>query len=137
MKDTVEFVGHISTQYRTLDECPGQARPENGTSQIIVDRDYQPALLGLEAGGYIQVLYWFDKADRQLLRAIPPWAKNNEQRGVFSLRSPSRPNPIALSTVEIIAIEDNILTVTALDCVDGTPLLDIKPFINQIRVKVP
>ena len=127
------FVGYIKTPYLSRDECPGQARPENGTSQIVVDKQFSAAIEGLKTGGHIQVLYWFDKAERDILQTIPKWSETQENRGVFSLRSPMRPNPIALSTVEIFSIDENILTVTALDCIDGTPLLDIKPYINQLQ----
>jgi len=129
---SINYIGSIQTPFKTTDECPGQARPENGTCQIIVDEEYAPAIRGLEVGSHIQVLYWFDQADRKALQRIPKWSKTNELQGVFSTRSPARPNPVALSTVEILSIEDNVLTVTAMDCIDGTPLLDIKPYINQL-----
>jgi tRNA-Thr(GGU) m(6)t(6)A37 methyltransferase TsaA len=79
----------------------------------------------------IQILYWLDEADRSALQRIPKWSETNEKLGVFALRSPMRPNPIALSTVELLKVEGNVLTVSALDCRDGTPLLDIKPYIDQ------
>jgi len=127
------FVGHIKTPYQTTEACPRQARPENGTSQIIVDEKYASAIDGLKVGDHVQVMYWFDQSDRSLLKIVPRWSETNEERGVFSIRSPGRPNPIALSTVEIFSIDENIITVTAMDCVDGTPLLDIKPYINQLK----
>lgn len=133
MNAELNFVGSIKTPFHTPDECPGQARPENGTSRIVVDEEYVSALDGLEVGGRIQVLYWFDQADRSVLKTIPKWSETQEERGVFSTRSPHRPNPIALSTVEIFSIDKNVLTVTAMDCIDGTPLLDIKPYINQLE----
>lgn len=129
---TVNYIGTIKTPYHSTDECPGQARPENGTCQIVLDEEYAPAIDGLEVGNHIQVLYWFDQADRSALQRIPKWSETDEKRGVFSIRSPARPNPIALSTVEIFVIEGNALTVTAMDCIDGTPLLDIKPYLNQV-----
>ena len=127
------FVGHIKTPYQTTEACPGQSRPENGTSQIIVDEKYASAIDGLKVGDHVQVLYWFDQADRSILKTVPRWSETNEERGVFSIRSPRRPNPIALSTVEILSIDENIMTVTAMDCIDGTPLLDMKPYINQLK----
>jgi len=133
MTAQLNFVGHIRTTYQTTEECPGQARPQNGTSQIIVDDEYASALDDLKVGDHIQVLYWFDQADRSVLKTVPKWSKTHEERGVFSIRSPARPNPIALSTVEIFSIDENELTVTAMDCIDGTPLLDIKPYINQLE----
>jgi len=129
---SIKYIGAIKTTYQSTDECPGQARPENGTCQIMIDDGFAPAIKGLEVGGHIQVMYWLDQADRSVLRAVPKWSETDEERGVFSIRSPARPNPIALSTVEIFSIDDNVLSVTAMDCIDGTPLLDIKPYINQL-----
>lgn len=128
---TINFIGKIKTPYKTVAECPGQARTENGICLIELDPAMLPALKGLETGSRIQVLYWFDEADRTELQRIPKWSKTNEKLGVFSLRSPVRPNPIALSTIELLKIEGNMLTVSALDCRDGTPLLDIKPYIEH------
>jgi len=128
---TVNFIGKIRTSYKTVADCPGQARSQNGVSRIELDPEMLPALKGLELKSRIQVLYWFDEADRSALQRVPKWSEANEKLGVFALRSPMRPNPIALSTVELLKIDGNVLTVSALDCRDGTPLLDIKPFIKH------
>lgn len=128
---TVNFIGKIRTSYRTVAECPGQARSANGVSHIVLDPALSPALKGIENQSRIQILYWFDEADRSVLQRVPRWSETNEEVGVFALRSPMRPNPIALSTVELLKVEENVLTVSALDCRDGTPLLDIKPYIEH------
>ncbi|HJP21740.1 MAG TPA: tRNA (N6-threonylcarbamoyladenosine(37)-N6)-methyltransferase TrmO [Alphaproteobacteria bacterium] len=128
---TIRFIGEIRTSYKTVAECPGQARPNNGVSRIIVDPAMVSALKGIENNSRIQVLYWFDEADRSVLQTVPRWSETKEKLGVFALRSPMRPNPIALSTVELLKVEGNELTVSALDCRDGTPLLDIKSYIDQ------
>ncbi len=131
--ETLNYIGRIRTPYKTTSDCPGQARPENGTSRIEVDETFLPALKGIESESHLQILYWFDKADRDAMQRVPKWSKNGEEYGVFALRSPMRPNPIALSTVELMNVEGNVLTVSAMDCIDGTPLLDIKPFFNQLE----
>ena len=128
---TVNFIGKIETSYKTVADCPGQARTKNGTSRIVLDPAMVPALKGIKGKSRIQILYWFDEADRATLQKVPKWSETNEMRGVFTLRSPMRPNPIALSTVELLEVEGNVLTVSALDCRDGTPLLDIKPYIEH------
>jgi tRNA-Thr(GGU) m(6)t(6)A37 methyltransferase TsaA len=127
---TVHFIGTIRTACKTVAECPGQARPKNGVSRIVLDPEMLPALKGIEDNSRIQVLYWFDEADRFALQRVPRWSETKEKFGVFALRSPMRPNPIALSTVKLLKVEGNVLTVSALDCRDGTPLLDIKPYID-------
>ncbi|MBT6096487.1 MAG: tRNA (N6-threonylcarbamoyladenosine(37)-N6)-methyltransferase TrmO [Rhodospirillaceae bacterium] len=130
---TVNFIGKIRTPYKTTTDCPGQARPENGTARIELNEEMLPALKGIETKRHLQILYWLDKADRSILQCVPRWAENGEEYGVFSLRSPVRPNPIALSTVKLLSVEGTVLIVSALDCLDETPVLDIKPYIDQLK----
>jgi tRNA-Thr(GGU) m(6)t(6)A37 methyltransferase TsaA len=70
------------------------------------------------------VLCWFDRADRSVLRAIPPGA--TDEKGVFAIRSPDRPNPIAICMVDLLEVRDGVLKVRGLDAIDGTPVIDIK-----------
>lgn len=106
------------------------ATADSTRSVIDVDPAYLDAFLGLEEGRHIAVLYWFDRADRTQLQTTPP--KAEKKYGVFATRSPHRPNPIALSTVKILSIDGTKLTVSGLDCIDGTPLLDIKIYVPMI-----
>lgn len=76
------------------------------------------------------MLYWQDQSDRSVLTAQPPFA--DRLFGVFATRSPNRPNPIALCTCELVSIQENKLTVKGLDALDGSPLLDIKPYAPQL-----
>ncbi len=130
---TVNFIGRIRTPYKTLQDCPLQAGLGTEPCQIELDEAMVPALKGIEEEKHLQLLYWFDKADRSALQTIPRMKYTKETVGVFALRSPMRPNPIALSNVELLKVDGNILTVSALDCVDGTPLLDIKCYANQLK----
>ena len=84
------------------------------------------ALDGLSAYARIEVLYWLDASRRDLVHQCP--ASDGVARGTFSLRSPVRPNPIGTSIAQLMAIDGPIVTVRGLDCLDGTPLLDIKPY---------
>jgi tRNA (adenine37-N6)-methyltransferase len=79
---------------------------------------------------HLIVLYWLDRADRTLLRATPPG--QTEERGVFSIRSPVRPNPIGFAVVDLIRMEDTRLTVRGLDALDMTPVLDIKAYSPEL-----
>ena len=83
-------------------------------------------LSGLETVSHVVVLYWMDRARRDLVVQAP--RHYAERRGTFALRSPVRPNPIAVSVARLVRIEGNRLTVVGLDCVDDTPLLDLKPY---------
>jgi tRNA-Thr(GGU) m(6)t(6)A37 methyltransferase TsaA len=92
-----------------------------------VDAPWRPALKGIEAQARIEVLYWMHLTRRDLLVQAPR-SRGGETFGTFALRSPSRPNPIATSVVEVVGVEEGgVVLVRGLDCVDGTPLLDLKP----------
>ena len=84
------------------------------------------ALTGIESCTHILVLYWMDRARRDLVLQAP--RHYAEPRGTFALRSPVRPNPIAASVVRLVRVEGTRLSVVGLDCLDGTPLLDLKPY---------
>jgi tRNA (adenine37-N6)-methyltransferase len=92
---------------------------------IEVDPRWALALEGLSTNPRIQVLYWMHQARRDLALQTP--RRSGQTTGTFALRSPARPNPIASSVVDLIAVAGNLVTVRGLDCLDGTPLIDIKP----------
>jgi len=121
----VVFIGTIRTPFRTRDDCPRQGKPDGPLCRIELDDPWKPALKGIERFGKIEVLYWMHQARRDLILQSPK--SNGETFGTFALRSPVRPNPIATSMVELVAVEDGVLVVRGLDCVDGTPLVDLKP----------
>lgn len=119
-------IGVVNSPYKKSEDAPRQGRYSEKLSKIIVFEEYLEGLQDIERHKYYYVFYWLDKAERDKLKGIPPG--KTEERGVFSIRSPIRPNPIALCLVELVKIEDNTLTVKWLDALDGSPLLDIKPF---------
>ena len=93
-------------------------------SEIEVDEKLAEALDGLKDFSHIIVLYWMHQARRDLVLQTP---FQKETTGTFALRSPVRPNPIASSVVELTGVDGNVLQVRGLDCLDGTPLIDLKP----------
>ena len=118
-------VGHIRTPYTAIEACPRNSDPKGPLCSLVIDDQKRAALLGLSAGMDILILYWFEEVDRNQLRQES--FESGEAAGVFSLRSPNRPNPIGAAVVRIEALENNVIQVRGLDCLDGTPLLDIKP----------
>jgi tRNA-Thr(GGU) m(6)t(6)A37 methyltransferase TsaA len=120
------FVGRIRTPWTRRQDCPKNGRESDAICNIVVDTRWAEALKGVESCSHLVVLYWMDRARRDL--AVQSPRHYNEPRGSFALRSPVRPNPIAMSVVRLIEIEGNSLSVSGLDCLDGTPLLDIKPY---------
>jgi tRNA-Thr(GGU) m(6)t(6)A37 methyltransferase TsaA len=120
------FIGRIRTPWPTRDDCPKNARESDAVCTIEVDPRYAAALAGVESCSHVLVLYWMDEARRDLVLQAP--RHYTELRGTFALRSPVRPNPIAASVVRLLKIEGPRLTVIGLDCKDGTPLVDLKPY---------
>jgi tRNA-Thr(GGU) m(6)t(6)A37 methyltransferase TsaA len=120
------FIGRIRTPWPTRDDCPKNARESDAVCTVEVDARYAAALKGVETCSHLLILYWMDQARRDLVVQAPHHYA--EPRGTFGLRSPVRPNPIAASVVKLIKMEGTRLTVVGLDCIDGTPLIDLKPY---------
>ena len=123
---TIAFIGHIETPWTRREDCPRQGDREAGPEcTIVVAAPWGPALDGVEAFPSLDILYWLHLSRRDLILQNP--THGDSARGTFSLRSPIRPNPIGLSTVRLIRREGDRLIVRGLECVSGTPLVDIKP----------
>jgi tRNA-Thr(GGU) m(6)t(6)A37 methyltransferase TsaA len=120
------YIGRIRTPWKRRDDCPKNPRETGATCTIVLDERWTEGLSGLESVSHIVVLYWMDKARRDLVLQMPNHYA--EGRGTFALRSPVRPNPIAVSVARLLNIAENKLTVVGLDCIDNTPLLDLKPY---------
>ena len=121
----VVFIGRIRTPFTTRDECPRQGKADGPLCRIEIEAPWRAALKGLEGVTRIEVLYWLHEARRDLLQQSPK--SNGETVGTFALRSPNRPNPIGTALAEIVSVEEGAVTVRGLDCLDGTPLVDLKP----------
>lgn len=116
---------------------------ESGTF-INIDKEYIPALKALEGFRHISVLWWFSEFDddqfRSILQTPQPYRRAPETMGVFATRSPIRPNPIALTTVEVIHIDEQkgIIQIAYIDAHDNTPVLDLKPYTPSFdRIETP
>jgi tRNA-Thr(GGU) m(6)t(6)A37 methyltransferase TsaA len=120
------FIGRIRTPWKERKDCPKNPRESDAVCTIEVDPRWARALESVETCSHLIILYWMDKALRDIVVQVP--AHYGVARGTFALRSPMRPNPIALSVVRLVGIAGNVLKVVGLDCLDGTPLLDIKPY---------
>jgi tRNA-Thr(GGU) m(6)t(6)A37 methyltransferase TsaA len=125
----VYFIGRIRTPWTRRDDCPKNARGSEAECTIELEARYAAALDGVAGCTHLVVLYFMDRARRDLLVQAP---RKGERRGTFALRSPVRPNPIAMSVVRLVRIEGTTLTVVGLDCLDGTPLIDIKPYFASV-----
>ena len=121
----VYFIGTIHTPWRVRGECPKRSDPDGPICSIVVNERWREALTGIAEHRRIQVLYWMHRARRDLVLQTP--FRTGQTTGTFALRSPVRPNPIAASVVDLLAVEGTTLQVRGLDCLDGTPLIDLKP----------
>ena len=133
MKPQLHPIGHIETPYKKLEDCPRNIDPDGLSCTLVLNAPYDKALLGLSPGDQIMVLYWFDDVDRK--RLTQRRGGDGPILGTFALRSPHRPNPIAVAVLAIYAIDENRVSVRGLDCLDHTPLLDIKPAIMLERAR--
>jgi tRNA-Thr(GGU) m(6)t(6)A37 methyltransferase TsaA len=122
----VYFLGRIRTPWKERKDCPKNARESDAVCTIEFDPRWTAGLKDVASCSHLVVLYWMDRAPRNLVLQKP--AHYGVQRGTFSLRSPARPNPIAMSVVKLVGIEGSKVRVLGLDCLDGTPLVDLKPY---------
>jgi tRNA-Thr(GGU) m(6)t(6)A37 methyltransferase TsaA len=121
----VYFIGTIRTPWRVREECPKRGEPDGPVCSIVVDERWREALTDIARHRRVQVLYWMHHARRDLVLQTP--FRTGQTTGTFALRSPVRPNPVASSVVDLLAVEGTTLRVRGLDCLDGTPLIDLKP----------
>jgi tRNA-Thr(GGU) m(6)t(6)A37 methyltransferase TsaA len=120
------FIGRIRTPWKDRKDCPKNARESDAVCTVELDQRWAAGLKEAETCSHLVLLYWMDQSPRNLVLQVP--GHYGVQRGTFALRSPARPNPIAMSVVKLLRIEGNTLSVVGLDCLDGTPLIDIKPY---------
>lgn len=130
----LQFIGRIRTPWTTRRECPRQGRIDGPECRLEIVEAWAPALRGLEAYKFVDVLYWLDRSRRDLVLQNPA---HRELFGTFALRSPNRPNPIGLAHAKLVRIEGNVAVVRGLDCLDDTPLIDLKPDTCAFSPKAP
>lgn len=135
MQITLNPIGYVRSPYRKRGDAPRQGRLSDKTAEIVIDPQYRDGIFRLEREKRLIVLAWFDRSDRTFLRVTPPGT--DVEHGVFATRSPDRPNPIGLSVVDLLGIKDGVLEVRGLDSLDGTPIIDIKPYIPEFDSPPP
>ena len=132
----VVFIGRIRSPWRERDDCPKNMRQAREKSpddcRLEIDEAWRPGLAGLAAGDYLHILYWMHQARRDIVLQKP--RHRETPAGVFSLRSPVRPNPVAMALVRITSVDSTagIIGIDATDALDQTPLVDLKPYLPAI-----
>ncbi len=127
----IRTIGRVSSPLTDLESAPKQG--DEGAPDAWLE--FEPALLaaldGIVPGDHVLVLTWLDRADRDVLVVHPRGDSSRAEQGVFSTRSPHRPNPIGLHRVEVLSIDGPRMGVRNLEAVDGTPVLDVKPVLSS------
>jgi len=130
----IKPIGIVRSEFQTPEQVP----ITGGSSLVEIFPEYRSGLLRIEENSYLWIQMWFHKARRDILTVVPGKVNPNlPEYGVFCLHAVSRPNPIALSLVRLEQVRDNLLLVSGLDAIDGTPVLDIKPYYEQEIVFSP
>ena len=129
-ESALKLIGKIHSPLKTIEDCPLQESEDAPEATIEIYPEFLEGIKDLKPGGKIILITWLDKADRTVISCIPRRNYSSPKIGVFSTRSPDRPNPVGLHSVKIISIKDNLIKVSALEVLDQTPLIDIKPDLN-------
>jgi len=125
-------IGTVRSPLTDRASAPKQGHEGAPDAWLVFDADVRAGLDGISEGDELLVLTWLDRADRDVLRVIPRSDPRNAERGVFSTRSPDRPNPIGLHPVRVLEIDGDRLRVSDLEAIDGTPIVDVKPVLRRV-----
>jgi formylmethanofuran dehydrogenase subunit E len=130
MRLELKPIGVVRSPYKYTKEAPPQGGKD---SKIVIHDEYKAGLKDIEGFSHLHVLYWLHKSKSYSLSVMTPW--DSKPHGLFTTRTPRRPNPIGHSVVQLIKREGCLLTVKGLDAIDGTPVLDIKPYVTTLDSK--
>jgi len=131
MSVDLKIIGVVHSPYKTTADAPFQGSDK--ISKIEISKEYEGGLKDIEGFTHLHVFYWLHKSKGFSLLVTTPW--DTISHGLFTTRSPHRPNPIGHAVVELVEQKDNILSVRGLDAIEGTPVMDIKPYIKKLDVK--
>lgn len=127
----LKIIGVVQSKYKTTKDAPFQGEDE--ISKIEINKEYLEGLKDIDGFSHLHIYYWLHKSKDFTLLVKTPW--DEVLHGVFSTRSPYRPNPIGHSVVELVGRKNNLLIVKRLDAIEGTPVIDIKPYISRLDLK--
>jgi tRNA-Thr(GGU) m(6)t(6)A37 methyltransferase TsaA len=126
-------IGHVESALRDRDDAPKQADEGAPDAWLVLDATLAAACADLAAGDELVVVTWLHEADRSVQVVRPRSDPSRPPTGVFSTRSPARPNPLGLHTVRVLAVDGTRVHVDALEAIDGTPVVDLKPVLTSRR----
>jgi tRNA-Thr(GGU) m(6)t(6)A37 methyltransferase TsaA len=133
MEFRIKPVGHVESSLRSRDDAPKQGEEGSPLAVLVFESPVQEAVSSIRAGDKLLLLTWLDRADRSVLRVHPRNDRTKPLHGVFSTRSPDRPNPIGLHRVTVVSILDPLrFQVSDLEALDGTPIIDVKTTLEGV-----
>lgn len=136
MKINLESIGIIKTPFESLEGMPIQpSGAKEIKGEVVLDPAVEDGLKDLDGFSHIILIYLFHQSDGYDLRVTP--FLDHQKRGLFSTRAPRRPNPIGLSVVELLAVNQNRLSIKGIDVLNNTPLMDIKPYVPGFDINEP
>jgi len=130
MEQMLKFIGRIHSELKKKEDCPLQENENAPGATIEIFPEFVEGIRNITAGSKILLLTWLHEADRTVIECVTRNDYDSPKLGVFSTRSPDRPNPIGIHSVKVISVSDAYIKVSALEVLDQTPLIDIKPVIN-------
>jgi tRNA-Thr(GGU) m(6)t(6)A37 methyltransferase TsaA len=130
---TVRPIGRVASSLTSTADAPRQGDEGAPDAYLILDSDVQAGLDGIATGDEIIVLCWLHEADRSVLTVHPRGDLSRPEQGVFNTRSASRPNPIGLHRVRVLAVDGGRVQVSGLEAIDGTPIVDLKPVLGSVE----
>ena len=128
-------IGVLHGDIETIEDAPKNFSISDRTGTLEIFPEYLDGLDGIEAGQTIVVLFWLHKSSRDVLKVYPRGDRSRGLHGVFATRSPVRPNPIAISHLEVLSVCENRIEVRGLDILNGTPVIDIKKELGPDKVQ--
>ena len=123
----LNIIGEIHSTLKKKEDCPLQENENAPEATIEIYPEYLEGIKNINPGSDIVLLTWLHQADRSVIKCVTRNNYDSPKVGVFSTRSPDRPNPIGIHSVKVLAVENNFIKVSALEVLDQTPLIDIKP----------
>lgn len=131
MEYSIKLIGKVNSELRRIEDCPLQENENAPNASITIYPEFLEGIQNIKAGTEILLLTWLHNADRSVIKCVMRNNYDAPEVGVFSTRSPDRPNPIGLHKVKVLSVEsDGVIGVSQLEVLDQTPILDIKPILN-------
>jgi tRNA-Thr(GGU) m(6)t(6)A37 methyltransferase TsaA len=132
MEPVIHFIGRIHSELKNIKDCPLQEYENAPEASVMIFPEFVEGIKDISAGSEILLLTWLHIADRSVIQCVPRNHYDAPLMGVFSTRSPDRPNPIGIHVVKVTSVSDHgVIKVSGLEVLDQTPLIDIKPVLKQ------